>query len=782
MKPEIKSKLKELITDAMDYENTGHRVDLFDRYMGEPYGDEIEGRSKFIDTSSQDAVEAVLPDLMEVFTGSKSIVEFSPVGPADEEAAEQETEVVHDVFWEQNKGYENLYVWFKEALITQNSYVQAGWVEREEVQVDEYEDLTPEEFTAILQELEGQDYEFLEQSGFEIVEDEETGAEIAVPEITEEGIAPIDIKVRCVKKLKEYEITPFPNEDFFGTPRWGSVCLQGIPCAGRIHRGKSREDLIEMGFSETSIDEVAHQDIDDEERDSRHHTQDLDESESENDLYEVAEVYVKLDIDDDGKAELIKAWVSTDGSNIMKWENGQEAYEEVSSVPFYALTPYIIPHRHIGRSIVELVDDIQRVKTVVMRHILDNMYATNYRRPHFNENLAGENTYEDLMNPDHGTPVRQGEAEVRYDDPPFMAAGLLPLIEKFDGLQEQRTGATRYNQGLDAESLNKTMGGIAQIRADGMKKIKLIARTLAETGIRDLMLGIHRDLRAGPIKEMVLKLRGRWVSVDPRHWRQRNRMKINVGMGRGDMDMRRQGLSLVIQGQEKLLSAGSRLVTEQTMFNAIEDLAETYGVYHVEKYIQNPATLPPPPPPPPPPDPIMISAQAQAQKVMVDGQIKMQEMQLEYEQKMKELEIKEADAANRIQTDDEKMDIERKKLELEAMKADIDARRLQSENHHKNEDRRSKNNEGLVSAGLPPDYSFDDDRAQFKAIMEKIQSSDEAMAQMIKLVADGQVQLGEGQKDIADGLREMAKAGNTDKVTEITLSDGRKVKGVQKSQ
>ncbi|MEO0563013.1 MAG: hypothetical protein AAF125_12970, partial [Chloroflexota bacterium] len=504
----------------------------------------------------------------------------------------------------------------------------------------------------------------------------------------------------------------------------------------------------------------------------------------------VAEAYATLDIDDDGRAELVRVWCSVEGSNILEWEGGKQAVEEVSHIPFAALTPYIIPHRHIGRAVVEIVDDIQRVKTVLMRHMLDNVYATNYRRPHFDENLASEHTYDDLMNPDHGTPIRTGGAQIEYSDPPFMAGGLLPFLEKFDALQESRTGATRYNQGLDAESLNKTASGIAQIRSDGLKKIKLIARTLAETGIRDLMLGIHRDLRQGPMKQMVLRLRGKWVAVDPRTWRQRSEMRVTVGMGRGDEDQRRQGLMMVIQGQEKLIASGSRMVGEQQLFNAIEDAAETFGLQHIEKYIANPATLgPPPPPPPPQPDPIMISAQAQAQKVQLDAQNKqaeiqagLQKAQAEYALKMRELETREADVSNKVQTDDEKMEIERKKLELDALKANIDKQRLELDNHHRNEDRRSQNNDALVSAGLPPDYSFNDDREQFKAITEMMAQNAENQRAMMQAVTDGQAMLSQGQQALAESIKGLSEATMKPRTTEITLSDGRTIKGTQKLQ
>lgn len=178
-----------MIKNAQQWSASDIRSDLFDRYMGEPYGDEVQGRSQFVSTDVADAVEAILPDIMDVFTSSEGLIEFQPVGPEDEEAARQETGIVEHIFWQKNNGFEILYTWFKEALIQQNSYVQRGWVEKRRIEIEEYEDLTPDELLTILSEK--GDYEILESDGG--------------------GDEPIRIKLRCTARDKRYEVTCFPR-------------------------------------------------------------------------------------------------------------------------------------------------------------------------------------------------------------------------------------------------------------------------------------------------------------------------------------------------------------------------------------------------------------------------------------------------------------------------------------------------------------------------------------------------------------------------------------------
>ena len=50
------------------------------------------------------------------------------------------------------------------------------------------------------------------------------------------------------------------------------------------------------------------------------------------------------------------------------------------SVPFVTITPIPMPHRFYGRSIAELVEDVQLMKSTVLRQLLDNMYLTNNNR------------------------------------------------------------------------------------------------------------------------------------------------------------------------------------------------------------------------------------------------------------------------------------------------------------------------------------------------------------------------------------------------------------------
>ena len=84
-------------------------------YLGEKFGNEIDGRSEIVTTDVRDTIEYIMPSLMRIFTTHNNIAEFEPQGPEDVEMAQQATDYVNYVFNKQNHGFQVLYDAFKDA-------------------------------------------------------------------------------------------------------------------------------------------------------------------------------------------------------------------------------------------------------------------------------------------------------------------------------------------------------------------------------------------------------------------------------------------------------------------------------------------------------------------------------------------------------------------------------------------------------------------------------------------------------------------------------------------
>jgi F0F1-type ATP synthase membrane subunit b/b' len=89
----------------------------------------------------------------------------------------------------------------------------------------------------------------------------------------------------------------------------------------------------------------------------------------------------------------------------------------------------------------------------------------------------------------------------------------------------------------------------------GAAKIELIARIFAESGVRDLFENILHLLCKYQDKPRVIRLRGKYVAIDPREWSNQYDVSINVGLGTGNRQEQMAMMAMVLQKQEQILGS-----------------------------------------------------------------------------------------------------------------------------------------------------------------------------------------------------------------------------------
>jgi len=263
--------------------------------------------------------------------------------------------------------------------------------------------------------------------------------------------------------------------------------------------------------------------------------------------------------------------------------------EKADIIPFACITPMIMPHRHIGRSYSDLTMDIQLIKSTLLRGQLDNMYLANNGR----YAISSRVNLDDMLTSRPGGIVRvegePGSAIMPLSHPPLPASSF-GMVEYMDSMKEKRTGVTAYNQGLDTNSLNKTATGITQVMNASQQRLELVARTFAETGVKDLFKLVHRLVRTQYTKPDIVRLRNKWVDVDPREWKNRNDLTISVGLGAGNKDQQLVHLNTILAMQKEALSAG--LTDGSKIYNALAKLTQNAGFKNPEEFWTNPAENP----------------------------------------------------------------------------------------------------------------------------------------------------------------------------------------------
>ena len=623
---ELVARIRGEITDSLGYMGdtiSTQREMAMKYYYGLPFGNEVDGRSQYVDSTVQDTIEWIKPSLMRIFASGDEMVKFSPHGPEDVEMARQATDYVNHVFTKDNPGWEILYSWFTDALLSKNGIVKVWWDEYDEEEREEYRGLEEMELTALITQ---EGVEVIEHT--EYVEYEKPMHDVVIKrsqyngKIKIENVPPSEFLIsREAKNIQDATFVchrvektlsqlreMYPDEDLDAESLGGSDEDLMAFSAERLERyafDKSA-DYWGVGAGDAYDDESLRK-------------------------FWLHESFIRTDYDDDGIAELRK--ICTVGSTVL-------ANEAIDRVPFVSITPVKIPHKFFGLSMADLVMDLQLMKSTLMRNLMDNMYNQNFGRYAV---LEGAANLDDLLTQRPGGVVRvkTPNAITPLTTPPLEPYSF-QMLEYLDGVRESRAGVSRMSQGLNENALTShtTATAVNAVMGAANSRVELVARNFAETGVKDLMITIYELLMKNQDKERVIMLRNEWIPVRPDTWKDRYDCTVSVALGSGDKDQQMSHLSQMLQFASQAMQGGLPIVNVQNMYNLGSSLVKAMGFQNVDDFLTDPSKIPPQPPQPDP---------------------KQQEMQMEAQIKQKELEIKAGELqlkAQKIQQEYEKLKID----------------------------------------------------------------------------------------------------------------------------
>tara|TARA_Y100000592_G_scaffold27204_1_gene43202 strand:- start:45 stop:1862 length:1818 start_codon:yes stop_codon:yes gene_type:complete len=572
-----------------------------------------------------------MPSLMRMFTQTDEFVKFMPRQPEDVEGAKQATSYANYVLNCQNNGFVVLHNFFKDALLQKLGVVKVYYDETEDMTEEEYTGLSDDELTLLLQD-----------PAVEIVSQntEESGEE----GVDEMGMPFSDYSVKhdVVIKRMSYggmiKVDNIPPEEFLVSKR--SSSLEDADFVA--HRTTMKvSDLIQMGYDRELVEKYAGYTELDTTSEVQNRFQDV-ETTGETDSSDmsmrdvlVVEAYIKADYDDDGIAELRRVVTLGQGFEIV--EN-----DTFDHIPFACLSPILMPHRLIGRSIAELIMDLQLIKSTVLRQLLDNIYLTNNARV---AAVEGQVNLDDLLNSRAGGIVRMRQPNaVQVLQPPMVGQNAFSLLQYLDEIKEQRTGLSKASMGLDADALQSTTAtAVAAQMSAAQGKIEMIARVFAETGVKQLFrLVLTLCLHHGK-KEQMIRLNNKFVPIDPSNWKHEYDLSVNVGLGSGQTNEKMAFLAQMAQKQEQILlqtGVDNPLVSLQQYRNTLAELANMAGFKDASRFFKNPEDIPPQPQQPPPPSEAEMKMQFEQQKFQAELELQKAKQDAELALKREELQMK----------------------------------------------------------------------------------------------------------------------------------------------
>lgn len=672
------------------------RADALDRYMGKAYGDEQAGRSQVVSRDISDVVEGVTANVLKPFVGGDRVVMFNPRGPEDEEGAQQETDYINFVVMERNNGFVILNSGIKDALLLRNGYLKCAWTKRDDITIETYQQLSDEELTLLAQD---EAVEIIEHSEYPDPFAQGAAQQIgqmpmqpppgmpAMPMMPGNGpVVPEqmpmlhDVKVHRKQPTEYVEIMPAPPDEILVSRRSTEPSLQNVDFVQhRTHKTLSEirelgykvdDDIVDDEDGSETIEDMARAVFNSNADVWNDPTQDLARR-----LVLFKESWMRIDANGDGIAELRK--ICQVGTNLL-------ANEDADLIPLACFTPVLMPHRHLGVSVYDLVKDIALIKTAMLRSHLDNRYLINNAEKVVNVDVI-ENMDDWMVSRPggikrvRGTP---GDAAMPLVVPDT-GAGALQTLEYLDSIRENRTGYTRTAEGMKSGSLaTETLGELQMQQSQSGIRLEMIARTIAETGLRDLFRIVHALTLKHSSRAEKVRLRNKWVSINPREWVRRTDLSITVGLGSTTGPQQMQNLMMIGQAQQQAMPLG--IVTPENVYNTLSKLATAAGFKNPDEFFKRPEQVPKKgpdgqpvmgqdgqpemesAPPPQQKDPLVqaaeIKAQSDGQALQAKSQFDMQSKQMDMHGEQQKMQADQQREAAQAQAD---MAVEQQKAELQ---------------------------------------------------------------------------------------------------------------------
>ena len=604
------------------------------------------GRSQMVTRDVRANIKKVLPSLMRTILNADDVVEFKPVGEGDEAGAEQASDYINYVLMQESNARDAIYDAIHDALLLRNGILKWWFEEKQAVSISSHTGLNED---ALAQLVASDEVEVLEKAYREEMLEGPDGQVMPV--------SICDVKIRRTYTKRSLKCAAVPRERFLIHP--DAVTLEDSLLTG-CKEAVTRSDLVAMGYDRDLVDTLALADDDDDfEQDARRDTvTDVSDAERANDLIDYYDLFIRVDMDDDGIAELRHMVFA--GSLT---EKGLLVDEEVDEVQYCDIAVMRQPHQWEGVSLADDLMDIQRGKTVLLRQTLDNIYWQNNPQPIMQDGAIANP--DAVMNPEFGLPIRTKQGfDVRtslgFNQVPFVAQHSFGMMEYLDTEAQDRTGVSDASAGLAPDALqNMTAKASSMIEAAGIGQTEMMVRTVAD-GLRKFFRGMLRLSIRHQDMPRTVRLRGQWVQMDPRQWNAEMDCTVNTGLGAGTRERDMMMMQQIIGLQEKLLAGfgpDNPFVKPENVYSAISKLAESAGLKTPSLYFTEP-------------DPQQVQAMLEAQKNAPNPEQMKIQAQMQLEQAKMQFETEKAKAQIQIDQNREQSQME---ADLRVKQAEIEA-------------------------------------------------------------------------------------------------------------
>ena len=548
---------------------TRHQIYEADKAYYDKRFSQTKGQSDFVSYDFWSMVQWAIPRVMNSFFGSDDAVVIIGRNEEDVQRAELMRALIQFQIMTQNKGFLVLWDWFTDAFQYNLGAIKIWWkrIEDWEEEKLEYADMSR------LMMLQQAQQEGQIQIEFASPPDDFGMSQVQYRVMRLKSNKPVIEPVRITDLRWSPEAKDLKEANFVAHRQTVTADHLRKQARAGIYDAMAVERAIENENSGRVIYGAFETELNDE----------LDQRPNEEDgargLYELYECYVKADINGDGMLE--NALVSVVGDELIRVTDNP-----YGRVPIFTLAPIRDPFKVLANlSFAEIVGEIQTIKTALMRQMLINTVNTNNLR-----------WFIDGRGIDHKD-IKENKQFIKVDgDPrlkvvPFPQQGIatwtMNLLESLEGALEQYTGKTRYNQGMDASSLNKTATGIKLLQQASEQRLGYIVRVFAETGVSEMLRFLVELNQKYMDQDQVIRLKNQALQISADDLKGEFDIDVNTEAGIGTKSQTIQNLQYYMTA---IAPTGMQIgaVTPGEWAKAAQKLLTESGIRDPQSYVLDP--------------------------------------------------------------------------------------------------------------------------------------------------------------------------------------------------
>jgi hypothetical protein len=544
-------------------------------YYGMPFGNERVGFSRHVSMDVFEGVEDVKAKILGVFTSGHQVLRFEQEMQADEDGARDATDYVHAIFYQQNRGYTIIEDTLNDGLVSKLATAELGWYERVRVQPEIFNDVPADQLNVLLADESIVDFKVTNERQEQVPVPGPDGQ--PMPQV----VTLVSGEITRQDKVGQVKVTVHAPENVFITT--SATDPADADCIVIRYPRKTKGELVAEGFDREIVEGLSFSgrefDNNRQARHSRDDTYDWEgrQGEAERDHIDVDVAYLELDMDGDYVPE---TWKVTVAGDVLLDK------ERIAKKPLHFWTPYRISHKAIGLSVADVLGDIQRTNSGLVRGVMDNIYLTNTSMKIADLSLI--RNPRDLIDNPIGAVINSADPDaVKMVPQPQLNPATFDAIGLMAQQKAGRLGLTKLPaQQVISHQNSEDM--INTLMAEGEERIGKMARSYAETFLKPLFIDIYNmGVEYGQVVETETS-RGFRVLHPQSLQPVRHHMRVTVAITPEERAKRAQALS----GTYQLITADEQMAPlfgVEQKYALLTDLFEAMGTSS-PSYLMNPAS------------------------------------------------------------------------------------------------------------------------------------------------------------------------------------------------